>query len=134
MAEGMTPIPCYLSVIKISTLMLLIYLQNSEPLFSFLPRSARKKLNPQSEVLKMMLLPLIKLIMLSIYAPRFINTRQFLFSFPGESRFTSSCDDQTLSLGLFSCSNIMIMSYNVSKLSNVGLSLKTFSRCLLSLC
>jgi hypothetical protein len=107
-------IPCYMTVITISTLLLIIYLQNSEPLASFLPRSARKKLNHQSEVLKMMLLPLIKLIMLSIYAPRFVNTLQFLFTFPGESIFTSSSDNQTLFLGLISCSNIVIMSYNVT--------------------
>ncbi len=114
MPEGMPPISCYLSVMTISTLLLIINLQNSEPLSSFLPRSARKKLNHQSEVLKMILLPLIKVIMISRNAIRFVNALQFLFTFPGESILISSCDNQTLSLGLISCSDIVIMSDNVT--------------------
>jgi len=58
--------------------------------------------------------------MLSIYAPRFVNTLQFLFTFPGESIFTSSCDDQTLSLDLISCSDIVIMSDNVTSICDVA--------------
>jgi hypothetical protein len=127
-------IPCYLSVMTISTLLLIIYLQNSEPLSSFLPRSARKKLNHQSEVLKMMLLPLIKLIMLSIYAPRFVNKSQLLYTFPGESIKISSSDNQTLSLGLISCSEIVIMSDNVPSICDVAVLVFRLAHLLLFIC
>ena len=43
---SLTAIPCYLTVIATSNLLLLIiYLQNFEPITTFLQRSARKKLN-----------------------------------------------------------------------------------------
>jgi hypothetical protein len=58
--------------------------------------------------------------MLSLNAPRFVNTLQFLFAFPGASKFTSSCDNQTLSPGLISCSDIVIMSYNVTSICDVA--------------